>query len=88
MQNEAFQLVSVNYAETPENIRAFLQKVSVDFPVLIDPQGKLTGQWKVVAFPSTFIIGPDGKFHYGVNAAIHWDTPEILQKLKQLLLKK
>ena len=87
MQNEAFQLISVNYAETPENIRAFLQKVSVDFPVLVDPQGKLAGQWKVVAFPSTFIIGPDGKFHYGVNAAIHWDTPEILQSLKQLLHK-
>ena len=88
MQGEPFQLVSINYAEPPENIRAFMQKVSVDFPVLVDPQGKLAGQWNVVAFPSTFIIGRDGKFHYGVNAAIHWDTPEILQKLKQLLLKK
>jgi len=85
MQGKAFQLISINYAETPEHIREFMRKVEVDFPVLVDSAGKLAGEWKVVAFPSTFIIGPDGNIRYGANAAIHWDTPEVIQQINQLL---
>jgi peroxiredoxin len=85
MAGKAFQLISINYAESPRHIREFMRKVAVDFPVLVDPAGKLAGQWKVVAFPSTFVIGPDGNIQYGANAAIHWDAPEVLQQINQLL---
>jgi thiol-disulfide isomerase/thioredoxin len=85
MQGKPFQLISVNYAESAKDIIAFLKMVDVDFPVLIDPGGELTGKWKVVAFPSTFVIGPDGKIHYGVNAGIHWDTKDVIQQLNKLL---
>lgn len=85
MQGKNFELISINYAESKEHIKAFMNKVAVDFPVLIDPQGKLAGQWQVVAFPSTFVIGPDGKIHFGVNAAILWDTPEVITTLNKLL---
>lgn len=85
MQGKPFQLISINYAETAETIRDFLKQVDVDFPVLLDPGGQLTAQWKVMAFPSTFVIGPDGKVHYGVNAGIHWDTEEIIHQLNDLL---
>lgn len=85
MRGKAFRLVSINYAETPQHIREFMRNVAVDFPVLVDPAGKLAGQWNVVAFPSTFVIGPDGKIQYGANAAIHWDAPEVIQQMDQLL---
>ncbi len=85
MQDKAFQLVSINYAESPRHIREFMHKVAVDFPVLVDPDGKLSAQWKVVAFPSTFVVGPDGDIYYGANAAIHWDAPDVVQKLNQLV---
>ncbi|HEC20077.1 MAG TPA: TlpA family protein disulfide reductase [Gammaproteobacteria bacterium] len=85
MRGKPFRLISVNYAETPETIHAFLAKVNVDFPVLVDRDGRITRRWKVVAFPSTFVIGPDGRIHYGVNAGIHWDTEEVEQQLNLLL---
>jgi len=84
MQGKKFQLISVNFGESAGQIRKFMQKVKVDFPVLIDPEGTTAGNWKVVAFPSTFVIGPDGRIAYGVNAAIHWDTDEVIQKLNAL----
>jgi len=34
---------------------------------------------------STFVIDTNGKIKYDLNAAIEWDNPEILQKLKSLL---
>lgn len=84
MQGQPFELISINYAESPEKIREFMRQVSVEFPVLLDPDGKVSQQWNVIGFPSTFVIGKDGKIHYGVNAAIHWDTPEVINTLKAL----
>ena len=85
MADKPFQLISINYAETPQRIREFMKMVAVDFPVLMDTDGRVTAEWKVVAYPSTFVIGPDGSIRYGVNAAIHWDTQDVMQQLDQLL---
>jgi thiol-disulfide isomerase/thioredoxin len=84
MQGQPFELISINYAESTGKIREFMQQVSVEFPVLLDPDGKVSQHWNVIGFPSTFVIGKDGKIHYGVNAAIHWDTPEVVNALKAL----
>jgi thiol-disulfide isomerase/thioredoxin len=88
MRGEKFELISINYSEEPERIRNFLQQVKVEFPVLVDTGGSVAAQWHVYVFPSTFVIGPDGKIQYGVNAALPWDAPEILQKLRALLPRK
>jgi len=88
MQGTPFELISVNYAESPTTIKEFLNKVDVNFPVLLDETGKVSVHWKVIAFPSTFVIGPDGKIHYGVNAAIHWDSPEVIRAIKDLYHSK
>ena len=85
MKDEPFELISINYAESKESIQAFLKRVDVDFPVLLDETGEVSSsQWNVLVFPSTFVIGTDGKIHYGVNAAIEWDSDEVIKKLKTL----
>lgn len=87
MQGKPFQLISVNYAQSPEVIQAFLKQVNVEFPVLLDTSGEVSARWNVIAYPSTFVIGSDGKIHYGVNAAIAWDAPEVIRKMEALMAK-
>jgi thiol-disulfide isomerase/thioredoxin len=84
MADKNFRLISINYAEEPAVIKEFMENVKVEFPVLIDRNGKESAKWKVIAFPSTFVIGPDGKIHYGVNAAIHWDSDSVINTLEEL----
>lgn len=84
MQDTPFELISINFAEKPATIRDFLRRVNVEFPVLLDTDGQFAAAWKVLAFPSTYVIGPDGRIHFGVNAAIEWDTPEVIAALRQL----
>ena len=84
MRDQPFELISINYADSPEKVREFMRRVNVQFPVLIDPNGKVAHQWNVIGFPSTFVIGKDGKIQYGVNAAIQWDAPEVINALKAL----
>ncbi len=84
MQSTPFELVSVNYGEDANTVNQFMQQVQVDFPVLLDVDGNIASKWNVIAFPSTFVIGPNGKIRYGVNAGIEWDTDEIIKILKNL----
>jgi len=84
MKNRPFELISINFQEKPDAIREFQKMVKVKFPVLMDSDGEIAKQWKVIAFPSTFLIGPDGKIHYGVNAGIEWDTPEVTKLINSL----
>ncbi len=80
-----FELISINYAEDKETILNFMEQVNVEFPVLLDHNGDFAKKWKVITYPSTFIIDPSGKIKYGVNAAIEWDDPEFINTIKSLL---
>jgi thiol-disulfide isomerase/thioredoxin len=84
MAGEPFELVSVNYGEEPAEVLGFMERVQVDFPVLMDPDGRVSAAWRVFTLPSTFVIGPDGAIAYGVNAAIPWDAPEVVAALRAL----
>ncbi|MDF1529617.1 MAG: TlpA disulfide reductase family protein, partial [Sedimenticola sp.] len=85
MADEPFELISINFAEDAKQIQAFLKQVKVEFPVLLDTDGKESAKWQVLVFPSTFVIGPDGQIVYGLNGAIHWDEPDVVSQLQALL---
>ncbi|MCP4407666.1 MAG: TlpA family protein disulfide reductase [Gammaproteobacteria bacterium] len=85
MKNQPFELVSVNYAEDKQRIDEFMNRIKVDFPVLLDSDGRVAAQWNVLVFPSTFIIGPDGRIIYGINGAIYWDAPSVVNQLNNLI---
>jgi len=85
MQGKAFDLISVDYAEDRQQVVEFLKEVDVHFPVLLDADGAVSAKWGALVFPSTFVVGPDGKIVYGVNGAIQWDSDEVVAMLESLL---
>lgn len=87
MKNRPFELISINYAERPEQVRDFLSSVQVDFPVLLDEDGSYSAKWNVLVYPATFVIAMDGNIAYGVNGAIEWDSEETLNKLEALMVE-
>lgn len=85
MRGIPFELISINFAEDKRYVEEFMKKVHVDFPVLLDQNGEFAKRWNVISYPSTFVIDSSGNIRYGVNAAIEWDKPEIIEKMKSLL---
>ena len=84
MKGHPFEIISINYAEDTSAIRNFMQNVTIEFPVLLDMNGDVARDLNVISYPSTFVIDSSGKISYGVNAAIEWDSPEQIEKLKSL----
>jgi thiol-disulfide isomerase/thioredoxin len=41
-------------------VGAYLREEGLSFPVIVDPRGELAQRWGVRAFPTSFVIAPDG----------------------------
>ena len=64
-----FVLVGIDAEETPERVENFLHEVKVDFPVGIDA-GSIRKHYRVESFPTTVVIGIDGKVQSYESGAI------------------
>ena len=75
--DETFAVVSVDFRESEQVISDFARRVAIEFPVLLDRDGRTSLAWKVFSFPSSFLIDRDGYVRYSVNSAIDWNTREV-----------
>lgn len=85
MRGQPFTILAVNAGESPEEIRAFLKQVPVDFPILLDSEGALLKPWQVFAFPTSYVLDKQGRMRLGLFGSIEWDAPETVAKLQALL---
>jgi len=85
LAGKPFTLVGVNVGESPEEIRAFLKQVPVNFPIVLDDEGRNLKAWQVFAFPTSYVLDKKGRVRLGLFGSIEWDTPEAVAKLEALL---
>jgi cytochrome c biogenesis protein CcmG, thiol:disulfide interchange protein DsbE len=81
LEGKPVTLLSVNYGEGEGRIAAFLAKVPVDFPVLLDRDSQVSKAWKVRLMPTTFILGPDGRVRYFYAGERDWAEEAMRAKL-------
>jgi len=60
-EKDGVTLVAVNLQETPEQIKAMLERHKLRVKVALDREGIVAEKYKAVAIPQTVIIGKDGK---------------------------
>ena len=64
-QDSRFDLVGMNYKDSPENAKNFLDGFGNPFSAIgIDPAGRAGIDWGVYGVPETFVIGKDGKIAF------------------------
>jgi len=82
---ERFAMISISYKDSKEILDEFVKKVKVDFPILLDSDGKVSEQWNIFAFPSSFLIDANGQIHYSINAGSIWDSSEMIDYLTEVM---
>jgi thiol-disulfide isomerase/thioredoxin len=83
--DEDLVVLSVDIGESKKEVEAFLQQVPADFPVLLNPDGTTVKQWKIIAFPTTFVIDRDGVIKLAYFGGLEWDNPDVVQQLQGLV---
>jgi thiol-disulfide isomerase/thioredoxin len=84
-REQGLELISIDFRESREQVAAFTHKVAVDYPILLDGDGKVSLAWEVFGLPSSFIVDRQGQIRYSVNRAIDWDTDEVKAAVEKLL---
>lgn len=70
---EGVSVAAVNYRETEEVVRRFLARLPFKVPVLLDLDGDMAMAWTPRAFPSTVLIGRDGRPVHTVLGELDWE---------------
>lgn len=85
MEGRPLEIIALNSAETAKEVKAFLSKVKLGFPVLLDPDGGNTQRWKVFALPTSFLLDAQGRVRFVLTGPTEWDEGEALQNVASLL---
>lgn len=84
MSPAVLQIVGVNFQENAARIEPFVQRLGLGFPIVRDHDGALRKAWQVNVFPSTFVVGPEGRVAFVVTGEIDWDDPTVESRLRSL----
>ncbi|MEK4436264.1 TlpA family protein disulfide reductase [Paenibacillus sp. FSL K6-2862] len=77
------QAIFINVGESKGTIREFMEQHQLDFNVVVDATGKLSGMFKVTGLPATMIIDREGNFNRILWGELSEDMP-IKQWLEEL----
>lgn len=83
-RDKPLAIVAIDVAEVDLRVRAFFEKLPVDFPVLLDRDRAVTRAWKVSALPSTFVLTPDLTPRIFIEGDLDWSRPDVLATIEAL----
>ena len=63
----------------------FSEQVSVELPLLMDYDGKVSTDWKIYVYPSSYLVDHQGKIRYAYLGALEWDSTETIKIIQSLL---
>ena len=85
MAGHPLEIVALASAEGPNDVKAFLSKMNLGFPILLDTDGSNTQRWKVFALPTSFLLDAKGRVRYVLTGPTEWDEGEALKLIESML---
>ena len=82
---QGLTVLGINNRETTARIEWFAGKLGLTFPLVLDPQGKITASYGVIGLPSTFLVGRDGRPVAMAVGPRAWDGPAAHAIIQALL---
>lgn len=85
LEGRPFEILAVNLGEAPQTVAAFVETLGLDFPVLLDADGSALRDWKIFAYPTSFLLDKQGRIRYALFGAVDWLEPETLARIEELM---
>ncbi len=76
-------ILAVNVVQSPETVRAFIDRLGISYDVLLDRQGEVMRNYRVMGLPMTFIVDRQGIIQARIVGEA---TPQVFEKIITQLL--
>ncbi len=88
-KNDGFVVLAVSIDPSDKPVRSFVSAKGITFPVLMDPEKEAYFDlYAVFALPTSFLIDRKGMIIAKVLGDREWDSPDMKNKIADLLKKK
>jgi peroxiredoxin len=75
-----FEILAVSIdARSRDAVLPFQRKFGLTFPILFDPDGRVSRIYQTTGVPETFVIDREGSIREKVIGPREWDSPEMVQ---------
>jgi thiol-disulfide isomerase/thioredoxin len=78
-------VLAINFKESANKAKQFASSTGLDLPILLDPAGDIAKAWGVRVFPTTILVGADGKPRHRVRGEMDWTGQEARKLVTPLL---
>jgi thiol-disulfide isomerase/thioredoxin len=87
LKNEAFAVVAVDLREDKRIVSSFMAREGLDFPVYLDPDGRVASLYGVSGIPTTYLVDPDGRIVGRAIGPRAWGSGESIELMRSLMKK-
>ncbi len=84
-----FRVLAVNQWEDVDHVFSYMGDLNVfpSFPILFDPESKVSEAYGVRGLPTSFIIDPQGRIVYRAVGGREFNHPEVIRLIEDLLAR-
>jgi peroxiredoxin len=83
-----FTLVAINVESEKADAERFLEKTPASFPILFDPDNKVSGSYGVSAMPTTVLVDRAGRVRWQHRAYKPGDEAKYIEQIRAALREK
>jgi thiol-disulfide isomerase/thioredoxin len=84
-EKDGLAVVAVNFRETDASIRRYLAQWPITLTIVRDAEGAAARAWGVRIFPTTVVIGRNGRPAFTVTGEVDWTGAEARRWITPLL---
>ena len=78
-------IIGVNAGESKEAVGRYAKELGLTFPLVLDPDGKINALYGVIALPTTFVVGRDGRAVAFAIGPRQWESAPARALIEALL---
>lgn len=88
--SDNFVVLAIDVGEDADTVFAFtgMLEPAPTFPILLDRDSAVLGNWLVKGLPTTFVLDKKGRIVYRAVGGREFDAPELVGKLRDLVQRE
>jgi peroxiredoxin len=80
-----FELVAVSVDSERSDVEAFVQRLGLTFPILLDPDQEVAALYQTFRFPESLLIDADGVVVERYVGSKEWDADAYVAQIRRLM---